>query len=1045
MRNAYRSILSAAALVMLLGTLAPCRAGTEPAPQPAALKPPTFVATYSVAWHGITAGESVLTLRETAPGEYQYSSVDHAHGLFSLFVPHAITQESRFRLVDGQIQPLSFRSQGGGPPEDVRFDWTSGRVSGTAKNKHIDLKRLLAHIKELGGTITDLNDAYLGEELFHKRLAKRTEDFLADELKPLLVQMHGDGVSLAEFETFLHARHAPEANLALSKRNPNRAELDVIKTKANADVKALALQLQHARNNGSATKAIEAALDLAKSEASMWQGAQAYQGSEDKRLSLSGMSDADAAAHMAALDPVKAQQLKALAAKVDAINSKTLDLLEKYGLMDKASISAWRNAYQYYVPLHRDDAKAESSSHPIGSGFSVRGNATKQRTGSNEEVTHILGHVAMQREAALTRGEKNNVAKKLYLMAAQNPDTSVWNVDTPPMTKSIDQSTGIVRLGIDPSYKTRPNVLMVRIAGKDVAVVFNEDNPQALRLVGALKNLDVGDLHVVLGLAAKGTRWFASVNTRFNPIFAIVNGMRDLSEGMINLSTTPLAGKQVEVAKGVAPAMRAIYRQERGKVTTSPENARWVKLWDEMQSVGGTTGFRDLYADAETRVKALTKELEALDRGEVSKAAHAVVDWLSDFNEATENAVRLSVYRTALDSGMTKERAASLSINITVAFNRKGRQTREIGALYAFFNASMQGTARMAETLKGPMGKRIMLGGVALGAINGLVGMTLMGGGGDGEDDDWSKIPEFIKESSLIIPISGKDYLSIPMPLGFKVFPNIGRLAVEFALGGPDKTLGKELSKMLGVLGDAFNPLGGTQNLGQMVAPTVIDPVVALMQNRDWTGRPIYRENNNPLSPQPGPKMVKNSASTAGKGLASAINSITGGSEYRPGAWSPTPDQIDYVFGQLTGGMGRELLKANQVITAPFTGDEVPAYKIPLVGRLYGNTSGPAAESEQFYQNIKDLNMIEAEIKGRARHGADVDAYRKSEPLSGLIGAGNGYELLVSRLRKNRSIVVERAADGYQGQVKEIDKQIGKAMGDLNRQVRMAQRQEKVQ
>ena len=32
------------------------------------------------------------------------------------------------------------------------------------QDKYIDLKRLRDHIKELGGTITDLNDAYLGED-----------------------------------------------------------------------------------------------------------------------------------------------------------------------------------------------------------------------------------------------------------------------------------------------------------------------------------------------------------------------------------------------------------------------------------------------------------------------------------------------------------------------------------------------------------------------------------------------------------------------------------------------------------------------------------------------------------------------------------------------------------------------------------------------------------------------------------------------------------------------------------------------------------------
>ena len=905
------------------------------------------------------------------------------------------------------------------------------------QDKHIDLKRIRDHIKELGGTISDLNDAYLGEELFHKRLAKRTEDFLADELKPLLASMRASGVAMDAFETFLHARHAPEANAAMAKRNPNQVEVDAIKNKATKEVKDLELKLQQAKAKGTATKAIEASLAEAKEEARNWFGAQPYKGTEDKRLSLSGMSDDEAAAYMASLNPRKREHMTELAAMVDAINAKTLDTLESYGLMDSASLNAWRNAYEFYVPLHRDEAKAEGSGHPVGMGFSVKGNAAKQRTGSNHKVTHILGHIAMQREAALTRGEKNHVAKKLFLMAAQNPDDSVWSVDKPPMTRTIDPNTGIVRTGVDPLYKTRPNVLMVRIAGKDVAVVFNEDNPQAMRMVESLKNMDIGDLHVVLGLASKGTRWFASVNTQYNPIFGLVNFARDVQEAMVNLSTTPLAGKQLEVVNGVAAAMRAVYRQGRGKGAANADNAQWIKLWDEMQLTGGATGYRDLYANAEERVKSLTKELQALDRGEVSQAAHAVLDWLSDYNEAMENSVRLSAYKVALDNGMTKERAASLAKSLTVNFNRKGRQTREIGALYAFFNAAVQGTTRMAETLKGPMGKKIMLGGVTLGVVNTLVGMAMMGGSGEGDDDqdEWAKIPEFIKENSLIIPIGRKDYLTIPMPLGFKVFPNVGRLAVEFALGGSDKTATKGLGKLLGVLVDAFNPLGGTQNMGQMVAPTVIDPVVALMQNRDWTGRPIYRENNNPLNPQPGTKTVKDSASTVGKGLAAAINAITGGTQYRPGAWSPTPDQIDYVFGQLTGGLGRELLKANQVLTAPFTGDELPPHKIPLIGRLYGNTSGPAAQAEHFYENIKMLNEVENELKGRLRNKGDATAYRESEPLADLIGRGNAMERTVSRLRANRRMVVERANPGYQVQAKAIDKRIGELMSQFNNEV----------
>lgn len=905
------------------------------------------------------------------------------------------------------------------------------------QDKLIDLRRLRDHIQAIGGTITDLNDAYLGEELYHKRLATRTSDFLSAELRPLLADMRARAVKLPELERYLHARHAPEANRALAARNPNRRMLDELQQDTTKAVRELETELQRAKDRGAATSAIKEALEQAREEAATWQGAQPFAGKEAERLALSGMSDDEARELIAGLSDRKREHLEALAAQVDAMQAKTLQHLEEYGLMDKATLAAWRAAYQFYVPLHRDEARPESDRHPIGQGFSVKGSGTKSRVGSTEKVTNILAHIAMQREAALTRGEKNNVVKKLYLMAAQNPDEQFWTLDAPPKVKTVDPRNGIVRTTIDPTYKHRPNVVMVRIAGRDKSVVFNEHNPSAVRLAESMKNLDIGDLHVVLGLVSKGTRWFASVNTQYNPIFGLINFARDVQAGLLNLSTTPIAGKEKEVAKHVLTAMRSIYRQRRGK--TSRDGA-WTALWAEFENVGGTTGYRDLFADAEDRAQALVKDLEALDRGQVSKAAHAVVDWLSDYNEVMENAVRLSAYKVATDQGMSKERAASLAKNLTVNFNRKGRQTRELGALYAFFNAALQGSTRMVETLKGPIGRRIIYGGVALGALNTLIGMAMMGAGDDDEADNWEKIPEFVKERSLVIPMGREDYLTIPMPLGFHVFPNLGRLAVEFAFGDGDKSAGRRIGDMLSILVDAFNPLGGAQNLGQMVAPTVIDPVVALMQNRDWTGRPIYREDFSDLDPSPGHTRTKDSASTVSRALAQAINAVTGGTEYRPGAWSPTPDQIDYVFGQLTGGLGRELIKANQTMAATVTGDELPPYKVPLVGRLYGNTRGPSGQSEAYYENIRAINLVESEIQGRRRQREEVQSLMREEPLADLVGLGRGTETMIRRLRQRRRIVAERREEGFEAEVARLDGEIGEAMAKLNNAVTKARR-----
>jgi hypothetical protein len=914
------------------------------------------------------------------------------------------------------------------------------------QDKLIDLKRLRQHIQDIGGTLNDLNDAYLGEELYHKRIAKRTQDFLNDELKPLLAQMRSKGVPLAQLEEFLHARHAPEANLELSFRNPTQQMIDSQKATTQAEVRNLEQALQRAQQQGTALAPIEKALEQARAEVARWRGAQAFSGTEAERLSLSGMSDAKAAAVMAALTPEKRVALDALGKRVDAMNAKTMDALKGYGLMDAKTMDLWARTYQYYVPLHRDEAHPDSASHPVGQGFSVKGDAGKRRAGSNQKVTHILGHIAMQREAALTRGEKNLVGQKLYMMAAQNPDPEWWSVDKPPSRTYVDASTGLAVHGVDPMYKNRPNVVMVRIGGKDAAVVFNERNERAARLAASLKTLDASDMHLVLGWVSKGTRWLASVNTQYNPIFGIINFARDSQAALLGLGTTPLRGQEAQVAKNMLPALRAIYadvRSVRRGGKSGNAGGAWGKLWDDMQMAGGTTGYRDLFADPNERAEALEKVMAEFDRGNASKFAHGIVDWLSDYNDTMEGATRLAAYKVALDSGMSKPQAASLAKNITVNFNRKGRQTREIGALYAFFNAAVQGTARMVQVLRGPTGKKVMLGGVLLGAMNALIGIAMMGGDDEDDPNGWEKIPEFVRQRSLVIPLGREDFVAIPLPLGFNMLPNIGRKAVEMMAGIGDESVGAQLASMLGMFANTFNPLGAPAeaSLTQatlMLSPTVIDPVVSLLANKDWTDRPIYRENSNSMDPTPGHLRTRDSASTPAKLVSRWLNDLSGGNAYRPGGISWTPDQLDYVVGVLTGGVGRELIKLNQTVTAPFTGDELPAHKIPLLGRLYGNTRGASVESGPYSDNVREINEIENEFRGRAVARDEFGKFRREEPLVKMIGRGNQAERLVQQLRKLRA---RATAAGDTERVKELNERIGEVMKEFNRDVRRAKRE----
>ena len=113
-----------------------------PALPPPLAPPVPFVATYQVAWHGITAGESTLTLAIPAPGTFSYSSNIKAHGIFRLVFPDALIQSSTFTLADGHVVPLRYQESGQARDHsedvDLTFDRTTGRVHGSAQTHAVD-------------------------------------------------------------------------------------------------------------------------------------------------------------------------------------------------------------------------------------------------------------------------------------------------------------------------------------------------------------------------------------------------------------------------------------------------------------------------------------------------------------------------------------------------------------------------------------------------------------------------------------------------------------------------------------------------------------------------------------------------------------------------------------------------------------------------------------------------------------------------------------------------------------------------------------------
>jgi len=223
----------------------------------------------------------------------------------------------------------------------------------------------------------------------------------------------------------------------------------------------------------------------------------------------------------------------------------------------------------------------------------------------------------------------------------------------------------------------------------------------------------------------------------------------------------------------------------------------------------------------------------------------------------------------------------------------------------------------------------------------------------------------------------------------------------------------------------------------QSIAPTIADPIVAISENRDWTGKPIAKEDMSSLDPTPGYTRAKETASFVGKEMSRFLNAASGGTNYTPGLVSPTPDQIDYILGQLTGGVGRELLKAEQTVTSQFTGEELPLYKVPLVGRFIGETTGIAAERNRFYNNLIELNKHEREIKGRIKDKVPTQEYMMQYPEARLYGYANQVERNIRTLKQRRDMLIEKGAS--KEQVKAVENQMKVQMKRFNDRVKEVQ------
>jgi hypothetical protein len=721
----------------------------------------------------------------------------------------------------------------------------------------------------------------------------------------------------------------------------------------------------------------------------------------------SGMTDQEAADILSSFTKEQIAALEKSAAIVDEISQDTRDTMRKFGLESDARIDSFEKMFKHYVPLGglaTDSKDVDNYPYPTGGvGFHVKGSTTKKAKGRKTIADNIVAQVIQQNGAVKIKARRNEALQSLFNLVSKNPNTKLWNTSDNIPVSDPDRAVG------------------VRINGEQKFIIFKDSS-----LAKNLKGMGVQKLDALSKLMAVPANFLRSAFTTRNPEFIISNFSRDI------LSAIPNAIAEADLPDGAIKDKHAVARKIitrtpqtlkaliKGEVMGKGLDAVTAKYLSEFKEDGGQTGWgfikplQDIAADLNNETSEKNKAKKAIKWMEKNSLQH-----IENINDAFENSIRLSAYIEAREAGASRADAAQLAKNITVNFNKSGEWGAVANAYYLFFNASIQGTARIARSLvkmkqvENPDGsiskqlsgpQRIVIG---LGLVSGMLAMINMALSDEDEDGElfYNKIPDYEKERNLIMMYDGKNYIKIPLPYGYNLFSNMGTAIAETMAGqrDADDALWFVANSAL----SSFSPIsfGQSENFAKYIAkglaPTTIKPLIEMAVNETYFGSKVYREQFPVGAKKPESELAFRSPEFF-KDFFQWMNSATGGSQMVSGSFDVNPDLFWYPFEYYIGGLGQFTMRgvtgAYNIKEMIRTGEKVKmeANEIPFLRKVYG-------EPSKYYDfDLYDDNKEEVQQLYKERKEADdknIDRYQGIVKLNNRL---KSIEKKLKVLRKER-------------------------------------------
>lgn len=541
-------------------------------------------------------------------------------------------------------------------------------------------------------------------------------------------------------------------------------------------------------------------------------------------------------------------------------------------------------------------------------------------------------------------------------------------------------------------YKILPKDLkehqvIIKRAGKEYVLTIN-GNPRAAQALNGLTNPDntKGWFGTVERYAGWLNRNLAANFTTRNPNFMVSNFLRDAlySNTTVWVKESPVyAWKFNKNFAKVNPInmYRLVKGYENGTLDMSdPLN----KAYHDFVMRGGETGYTNL-RDVEAKKKAIQKELQySKQKVSIGKALKILGEWMDLFNKSVENCARFAAFLTSREIGRSMDKSIYDAKEISVNFNKKGAGSKflntegqtKIGnasaftsglsrSMYVFWNAGVQGMYNFGRLAKDNPKKFLGLASsfYLLGTIMPMIAAVF----GDDEDDDYYDLPEYVRRNNICFRNGGGNWITIPMPIELRAIYGLGEMSSGI-VSGKEKYTDKKMAMKIAEQMSQVLPLDMMEGGGGFSAfvPSSVKPLIEAGDNKDWTGLPLYKDNDFNKGMPEWTKAFK-SVDPAILAMTKYANELTGGDKYTTGTVNLNPAIIEHILDGYFGGI--EATRSQMVKSAEtaWGSRDFDWRNIPVGNRLIKSgdeRTKKKAIDNAYYENLEEMDKIGQKLRG---------------------------------------------------------------------------------